>query len=63
MQAVGDEQDRQIQLMKADNDVEAALLMHTLSCSKDESRPDDGSISAPSRRENYAWGCRRQHEL
>ncbi|OON21216.1 hypothetical protein X801_02892 [Opisthorchis viverrini] len=37
MQPVRDEQDRQIQLMKADNDVKAARLMHPLSCCKDES--------------------------
>ncbi|OON17318.1 hypothetical protein X801_06845 [Opisthorchis viverrini] len=33
MRAVRGEQDRQIQLLKADNDVGAARLMHTLSCS------------------------------
>ncbi|OON23730.1 zinc knuckle [Opisthorchis viverrini] len=49
--------------MKADNDVEAARLMHTLSCSAHESRADDESISAPSRVAIYAEECRRQHEL
>ncbi|GAA56331.1 hypothetical protein CLF_110613 [Clonorchis sinensis] len=49
MRAFRDEQDRQIQLMKGDNDVEAARLMCILSCSEDESRADDQPISAPSR--------------
>ncbi|OON15861.1 hypothetical protein X801_08332 [Opisthorchis viverrini] len=63
VQAVGNGKDRQIHLMKPDNDVEAARLMHTPYCYEDESRADNETISAPSRVEIYAEECRRQHEL